>query len=153
MFESDAGAKILTRELTDLDFPDSELEKKKKDKYSIESVCAIADKSGIGRVFRSLLQGAQNLGLFARPYATSIMYTPPQRRDRMLFTAWAVKGPGNSLCAYIGSNVFAEFFPITEEKAISLFGPIGWRDMTEKYVESFIENLKRFFDEIKDVQE
>jgi Holliday junction resolvase-like predicted endonuclease len=153
MFASDEGIRILTRELTDRDIPQLEFEQKSREKYSIENIVSIADQSGIGPVFCLLLETAEKNGLFARPYANSIMFTPPQRHDRMLFTVWAKKRANNIVKTYIGSDVFAEFFPISEEKAISILGPIGWRDMAEKDISSFIESLNKLFEQIKEIKE
>ena len=150
VFSADEGIRILTRELTDRDFPNIEAEEKKTQRYSIENVCTIADRAGIGQAFRKLLEAAQKNGLFPRPYARSIMYTPPQRHDRMLFTVWVDEKSKNKIRAYIGSDVFSEFYPISEEEAKSIFGPIGWREMTERDVIELIDSLNRFFDGIKE---
>jgi len=150
VFSADKKVRILTRELTDRDFPNVETEEKKTQKYSIENVCTIADRAGIGNAFRKLLEAAQKNELYPRPYARSIMYTPPQRHDRMLFTVWVNEKSKNKIDAYIGSDVFAEFYPISEKEAKSIFGPIGSREMTERDVIELIDRLNGFFDGIKE---
>ena len=76
------------------------------------------------------------------------MYTPPEKRNRMLFTVWVTPKAGK-LQAYIGPGAFAEFYPVTEEKATEILGPDGYRDWTSDDVEAFIASLQRLFEEIQ----
>lgn len=123
------------------------------DSRAIESVCAFADNVGMGTEFRSILEAAQKNELFARPYVSSIMYTPPRRHDRMLFTVWAGDKTMNTLKAFIGTDVFAEFFPISEEKATEILGPSGWRELRKEDVEPFIDRLNCLFEMIREIKE
>ena len=87
VFEPPGGEQILVRELTE---SDNEIIATSKYKpVSAEEVCALADGSGVGNDFRKIKKTAEDIGLYPRSYKSSIMYTPPFQKNRMLFTVWA----------------------------------------------------------------
>ncbi len=134
------GENILGRELTETEprLPTDET----SEQATAEEICGIADSQGIGKEFRSIKEAAEQLGLPVRPYKHSIMYTPPQNRSRMLFTADAIPRPGG-LRLYSYAKAFAEYFPVSEEEALNGLGPDGWQELDHTAVEGFITGLKR----------
>ncbi len=137
VFEIEAGQRILARELSEVVPPPT--------KPDAEAICKKADSAGVGKEFRAILEAARQHGLYPRPYKTSIMYTPPKNRARMLFTVWISPTANRSLKAYIGPGAFAEFYPITEDEVTGLLGPDGFRDWTPSDVEAFIGQLDQLF--------
>ena len=116
------GQRILVRELTE---PEISLPTTEEHRLMAEDVCAVAEDAGIGSVFRMILDAARSHGLYARPYKRSIMYAPPVNRTRALFTIQAEPKADRLIRAWVGSKVFAEFYPVTEEAAISIIGEQG----------------------------
>ena len=148
VFELEDGQRILVREIGESEgqLPDRE----RKQRVTVEDVCRVADKSGVGQNFRRILEAGQEYNLYPRPYATSIMYTSPANRSRMLFTVWANAKADRSLKTYIGPAAFAEFYPVTEETVIEILGvKDGYKDMTSQDVEMFLANLNRLFEIIQ----
>ena len=150
-FQDKNNNMLLVRELEEIE-PNAP--KTTKPQITQEQLCAMADSAGIGKSFRDILTLATELGLYPRIYKTSIMYTPPFMRNRMLFTAWAVKKK-NGIKLYISPSEFAEFYPVSEEEATELLdlkNP-GWITMTEEEVEKLLINLKKIFTIIKERSE
>ena len=95
-----------------------------------------------------LFEAAERHGLYPRPFARSIMYTPPSNRTRTLYTVWAQPKANGLLTMYIETSAFAEFFPITEETATEVLGPAGWRNMTAEDVATCVDGLDKLFERI-----
>jgi hypothetical protein len=145
VFDVGAGQRMLIRELTDTEV---ERPEPHKSKHEVEKLLALADQHGIGGSFRALRDAAERYDLYPRPYATSIMYTPPSNRARMLFTAWVKpKAPGR-VRVYVGTDVFPEFYPVSLLDAHTNLGDHGWRDMTNADVNKFVVGLDRLFSKI-----
>jgi hypothetical protein len=145
VFESPTGARLLARELSE---PDVARHAQITQRRSVEDICQLADGEGIGEPYRNILQAAQGVGLYARPYKHSIMYTPPNNRNRMLFTAWAQVRDGG-VVFYSDSKAFAEFYPIPAQTVLGLLGPDAWRSLTQEDVVTFTVGLKRAFEIIE----
>lgn len=142
VFQFGDGEQVLIRELTEKELAPPQPVRPRLD---IDALCAAAEQNGIGRSFRALLAAAQKHGLYPRLYPTSVMYAPPANHSRMLFTIWAKPKRKGILKAYIGPEVFAEFYPVAEGLAKKCLGPAGWREMTGEDVSSFIEGLDTLF--------
>ena len=145
-----SGERILTREITEqeptpLPTPTT---KRKLIARSIDELVQMADKYGAGGMFRQIWDAAARHGLHPRNYASSVMYTSPRGRTRMLFTIWTRKLKQGMLSTYIGHSAFAEFYPVTEEEVAECLGPEGWRWMTQADVDVFIAGLDRLFEKI-----
>lgn len=117
---------------------------------SLEEITAKADKFGVGKDFRRVLEAAQKHGMNPRVFQHSIMYTPPSNRTRMLFTVKANPKRGdNRLQVYVWPQAFSEFYPVSPEKAaIDLGIGTGWRKMTSENVDAFLEGLDNIFHEV-----
>ena len=77
---------------------------------SVEQALSAAAANGTADIFQRLLNLAEEVGVYARPWKTSIMFTPPGRKNRMLFTVWA-KPAKQRIKAYVSSGAVAEFYP------------------------------------------
>ena len=139
---------LLVRELVE---PDYSVDPPPPKTRTVEEICSLADKAGVGESFRQILSIANELGLYARPYKKSIMYTPLFQRNKMLFTVWAEK-KNNGLRMFVRPSEFAEFYPISEEEAAALLDldNTGWQYMEDKKVTAFLEGAKRLFESIAD---
>jgi len=150
VFEIGGQQQILVRELTDLETSPST--RSVRSGPTVEDICAQAERAGIGREFRMILDAASKHSLYPRPYKRSIMYTPSSNRTRMLFTAQSRPRADGLLGVYVGPEAFTEFYPVTEETVVSLLGPDGWRRMTAADVETFVANLDRLFATIEQTE-
>ncbi len=111
--KGDNNQTLLVRELVE---PDYAVQARTRKRKTVEEICALADKAGVGDSFREILSVANELDWYPQPYIRSIMYTSPFQKNRMLFTVWARK-ENNGLPIYVSPSEFAEFYPISEEEA------------------------------------
>lgn len=148
VFQLATGERILMRELTDSDFAPAQIERPRRAARDIEGLSRQADQNGNGELFRAMRLASEKHGFYARTYPGSVMYTPPQNRSRMLFTVWLKGKTKDQVKVYIGSSVFAEFYPIKAEAAAAELGPDGWRDMNKIDVQKFVDGLDRLFTEL-----
>lgn len=152
VFELEGQNRILVRELTESDFKETNFESKESSKIgtsTIEELLRIAEGAGIGDSFRNILNVAEKHGIYPRVHKTSIMYTPPTHKNRMLFTVWANPNKSGNIRIWLGSKVFAEFYPISEEEAITRLGENDFQEMNPNQVEKFIVGLDSLFEELK----
>ena len=146
IFEVADGQRILIRELAEEEIEPLPV---KKNKVTLEQLCMTADQCGIGEGFRLIRTAAEKHNLYPRLWATSVMYTPPSNRKRMLFTVWVKSRTNNMLKIYVGTDVFPEFYPVRAKEARQYLGPDGWREMNKTDVEKFIDGLDRLFAQIE----
>jgi len=148
VFEIEGGRPILVRELTEL-----EAKPLGRPWLTVPEICARADRAGIGKDFRTILEAVQRHGIYPRPWKNAMMYTPPSNRARSLLTANAWTRADGLLGLYVGSEAFAEFYPVTEETAVSILGPQAWRRMTTSDVEEFVASLDRLFESMEEAEQ
>lgn len=91
---------------------------------SLEALCNLADAAGIGKDFRRFCETGQRLGLYPRVYKASVMFTPPQARNRMIFTAWTQPWQ-NKLSVALSAEALAEFYPVSRSDAAQAIGQDG----------------------------
>ena len=150
VFETENGNQILVRELTE---PEVEIDMpppKKRIMLTLEEILEVADSAGVGEDFRAILEVSQKYGLYPRPYKKSIMYTPPFKRNRMLFTVYT-ENYDNRIKLWLGPSPFTEFYEITEEEvaqALNVKGD-GWQMMDSEQVARFVEGLHDLFGKIE----
>jgi len=72
------------------------------------------------------------------------MYTPPNNRNRMLYTVWA-KRMMNGVKGYVSPKAFAEFYPVSEGKALEMLGKEGWRELDETTTNLLVNQIDTFF--------
>ncbi len=107
----------------------------------------VAKKNGIGREFKKVYDLATKFGLYPKTYKWSIMYAPPQNKNRVLICAWV--NPKDGLFdVYINTDAFAEFYAISQRKARQIADkPLRYYLDTDQ-TEEFIEIVQNLFDEI-----
>lgn len=137
VFKLDNNHQILVREMTG--FEGGIKQPPKKPAKTIEELYKMAEENGIGVEFHKIFETAKSLGLHFRRFKRCIMYAPDQDHTRMLFTIFANKKP---IKAYIGNEVFTEFFAVNETQVRNAIGPEGWRSMNPGDVDQFIIGLK-----------
>ena len=94
-----------------------------------EAVLAQAEAVGQREVLEELLAAGDRLGLYARPYVGSVMFTPPANRTRMLFTVSPETG-GTHM--WVSADAFEQFFSeISADAARRQLGPDGKRDLDQ----------------------
>jgi len=145
VFEMHGGKKILTRELTESDFTHEPKSNTKLTSWNLQSLIEQAKDYDVDKEVIRILDVAKQHGLYAKPYAHSIMITPPQNKTRMLFTFWLKPGKDKTLKFYIGSDVFPDFYPISGKESIDLLGVPGRRLMTKADLGKFIQGLDSLF--------
>lgn len=139
------GQQILARELTEPDTTGTTPTRTSQERTStVEQLCILADQNSIGHSFRAILEVAEQYGLYARTYKSSIMYTSPANRSRMLFTVWS-KPTAHKMKLYVSPKAFAEFYPVSQEEATVIFGEDGWREIDDSQIEQFLNSLRMFF--------
>ena len=141
VFETESNERLLAREITEPEYYKKTSSTKKK-VSTVEEIEALAEKNGIGELFRAFLSLATETNVYPRPYLQSIMYTPPSRHDRMLFTIVAKPTSSGKLRAYISSSALAEFYSISEEDAVKLVGPDGWRQLDKFQTDDLVKDLR-----------
>jgi len=150
VFKMDNGNQILVRELTE---PEVEIDTpppKKRIMLTLEEVLKVADSTGVGEDFRAILEVSKKYGLYPRPYKKSIMYTPPFKRNRMLFTVYT-ENYDNRIKLWVGPSPFTEFYAITEDEVVQALNVQGdgWQMMDSEQVADFIQGLHALFGKIE----
>ena len=69
-------------------------------------------------------------------------------RTRSLFTVWAQPQEG-SIRMWVGTKVFSEFYPISEESVAAHLGAEGWRLVPKQEGETFLLGLQSLFQAIQ----
>jgi len=146
-FEMEGEQRILARQLTDFEIRPRAVDRPRR--MSVDDVCSLAERSGIGQDFQILFEAAQRHGLYPRPFAKSIMYAPPSNRTCALHTVWAQPEAHGALTVYVETPAFAEFFPVSEKTASETLGPAGWRSMTTEDVAAHGTSLGQLFESME----
>ena len=147
-FELPDGHTVITREVTESDFSKMSLAEKVP-QWTIQDCLSRAKKYGIGDEIRTLLNIAEKYNLHTRPYANSIMFSPQNNKTRMLFTVWLKPNKKGEIRAYIGSDVFAAFYPVSENVAVEILGNPGWRFLSKADVFTIVQSLEKLFQTIE----
>ena len=137
VFELKDGQRILAREMTEPNIIGIET-------IAVDQLYQQADQESIGKEFRALYEAAVKNNLYPRLYKHSVMYTPPTNRTRMLITVWT-KRTTNGMKVYVSPKAFAEFYPITEEKAEEFFGKDGYRELDEPQTNQLVNQIDTVF--------
>jgi hypothetical protein len=108
----------------------------------LQSVLAHADTLGQRGLLEELLAAGAHLGLYARPYAVSVMFTPATNKTRTLFTVSPNMG---GIAIWVSADAFAEFFPeISADDAQRQLGPADEeRLLDQTAIREFIAGLDR----------
>ena len=147
-FQLSDGQQVLVRELGEAEVRPSST----RAPVPREHILQLADRSGVGPDFRTILDAAERHGLYPRPYKRSIMFTPPSNKSRMLFTVWVEAGAKGGLLLWPSAEAFAEFYPLSVEEAVCILGESGGRSLSPGEAESFITALDKFFTRVGQVE-
>jgi len=114
------------------------------DGQRFETVLAHAEALGQRVVLEGLLAVADRLGLYARPYVLSVMFTPPTNKTRMLFTVWPEAA---GMRMWVAADAFEEFFPeISADETRRQLGPADQeRLLDQTAAREFSAGLERLF--------
>ena len=146
VFEASDGSRILAREAVE-----SEVNGGKRSS-TIEDVMSLAQSRGLSDILGKVLAATKDLNFYPRPYKTSIMFTPPSNKTRMLFTIW-VESKNGGIKTYVGPSAFAEFYPISVEEVEKYIGPDGWRYMNKSEAIEFLNQLQKMFSTFSEPEE
>lgn len=154
VFKSDLGNDVLARELYEPEASPRGSTAPTRHMHTVDEISTRADEAGVGKEFRTILQAGLEVGLNARPYKRSIMYTPPSRRDRMIFTVWAEK-KDDGVSIYVGLEPFVEFYPLSEADVVRHLGfeESGWYALNAEEARAFADGLRTLFAGIKSDQD
>lgn len=147
VFDVESGRRVLVRELTEADAPRTPMTKT----FTVDRVLARADEKGVGAIARPIHELATRLGLYARPWKTSISYTPPANRSRTLVTAWTDRSrDAGGIWVYVSANAFQEFYGVDPAQVLSSFdlSQDGYMQLTLELLPEFSQNLEAIFDTI-----
>ncbi len=111
---------------------------------SVEAMCQQADAAGIGPDFRRFCAVGLRLGLYPRLWKTSVMFTPPKSRNRMLFTVWT-KPVRKQLRVFLSAEAITEFYPVSASEAAKAIGKDGWRELDNEAVSNVLKGYEDLF--------
>ncbi len=147
VFDIEPGRRVLVRELTEADTPRTPEAKK----FTVDRVLARADEKGVGTIARPIHELATRLGLYARPWKTSISYTPPSNRSRTLVTAWTDRSrDAGGIWVYVSADAFQEFYGVDPAQVLSSFdlSQDGYMQLTLDVLPEFSQKLEAIFDSV-----
>lgn len=136
VLEPRKGERILIRELTEADSP-------APDGHQANDLLRLADSKGTGPAIRMAKGCADELGLYSRIWKTSIMFAPPSHHGRCLFTFWVDPTKDGKIRAWVGPEVFPEFFNVGLKDAKQALGASGWRNLSLEDVEAFCGQVRQ----------
>ena len=107
----------------------------------------LANNNGIGEDFRKVYEAAIKFGLYPKLYKWSIMYAPPQNKNRVLICAW-VHARDDLFGVYINADAFAEFYPISIRKARQIADKPMSYHLSSAETDHFVSMMRELFGEI-----
>lgn len=113
----------------------------------LERLFQIAENNGIGNEFRKVYDLAMQLGLYPKIFKWSIMYAPQQNKNRVLICTW-VNSRSGRLDVYFNTDAFAEFYPISQQRAQVIAGEAQRSYLTPQQTDQLIATTRKLFDEI-----
>jgi len=150
VFETGNGNQILVRELTEPEVETDTPPVRERIMLTVEQIVEMANRAGVGNDFRAILEASKKHDLYPRPYKKSIMYTPPFKRNRMLFTVYT-QNYDNRIKLWVGPSPFTEFYKITEDDVAQTLHveSDGWQMMDSEQVAEFVSGLHDLFGRIE----
>lgn len=142
------GQQVLLRELSEAESTVPVMKSGNED-VSLETLYLQADVAGIGKDFRRFCAAGLRYGLYPRLWKTSVMFAPPESKNRMIFTVWT-KPLRNQLKVYLGTEAIAEFYPISVSEAAKAIGKDGWRELGSAEVAKLLQALDDLFSKFRE---
>ena len=140
VFQTEQGARILVRELTESDVPATPT----KTSLNVEDVYERAKAKGTEAHVRRIVETGLALGLHPRAWKTSIMLAPPARRTRCLVTVWADPSPRGAITVYVAAEAFEEYYGIAPDRVREALRPQpdGYLRLLAHEVDGFAYRLR-----------
>lgn len=151
VFEIANGHKLLLRELSETELAEeanistsqpSSTSSSSANEAKLLRLSKLAARGRMGPQFQAFLDAARKHNFYPRAYTEAVMFTPPNKRTRMLFTVRAKVDEIGTLSVYVSPDPFVEFYGLPEEKARLTLGASGWRHMSASDVPRFLQNLE-----------
>ncbi|MBZ0296054.1 MAG: hypothetical protein K8L99_26070, partial [Anaerolineae bacterium] len=151
VYKNSDGEHVLLRQLSEADTvsppPISQVEQATNKNERIERLMQLAENNGVGQQFRQVYKLATDFGLYPKTYKWSIMYAPPQNKNRVLICAW-VNSKNGLFDVYINTDSFAEFYPISQSKARQIADAPFRYYLTADETDQFIAIVQKLFNAI-----
>lgn len=142
-FRQGDGSLLLAREISELENqPPTNESATESISTGISRVRDIASQGGMVRLIDQIIAIAESKGLYVRPWRTCVMFAPPQNRTRALFTLWP-SSKEKSIRAWVGNEVFSEFFPVTSEQIANELASEGYHTYDEHQFTEFVESFDK----------
>ena len=141
-FTSQQGTRMLVRKLSEPEHDEVRGHPRSGSTPSVEEVQQLAEQNGIGTKFKILRKAAEETGLYAHSWKTSVMYAPQSNKARCLYTAW-VNPVESNIRVYLSAGAFTEFFEIAEQRVKKVLGPDGWLFLDDDGVARFASGLRQ----------
>jgi hypothetical protein len=151
VYKLEDGRQILLRELSEGD-QSGLLSKEPITELSLNGLYQRADSAGIGSDFRRLCEAALSWDLHPRLFKTSVMFTPIQSKNRMIFTVWT-KPLEQKLKVYLSPEAISEFYPVSVSDATQAIGPGGSRPVSGEDLTELIQKLNALFSSFQEPSE
>jgi Holliday junction resolvase-like predicted endonuclease len=150
VYQLESGDRILVRQLAEAEAagrPDRDVKPR-----SIEELCARADAKGIGPQFRSIVDAAQRHGMYVKSAKDSFFAAPLADRRRSLFSVWSSPDDEGRLQLWLGTEVFAKFYPrLSETDVESYLGEGSWRNLSAEEAQAFVSGLDALFTKLSEI--
>ncbi len=147
VFDAGDGTRILVRGLTDSDTATPSTPQ--LDGMRVDTPLQLADEAGVGDSLRLIMSAAEECGLYARPYKTSIMFAPPAHHGRCLFVVWSKPNKAGELKVYVVTSAFEEFFGFTPKDVEACLGMEGYHHLAPDKIPPFLTGLRELFNDRK----
>lgn len=99
----------------------------------------VADRNGIGDVYRTVVEEAQRLGLYLVPHKVCVVLAPRTHKNRAVFAIWPL--PGKLKVGQWFTEI-EKYLKVPQAEAKRILGDTQWR-----YVDSgaaaFVDDLQR----------
>ena len=93
------------------------------------------------------MDAGEGAGLYPRRYKKSVMLTPPQNKTRCaIYLPTQHRKTDRATHAYVATDVFEEFFGISQDKVSNTIGQ-EWVEIREENVEQFVRGLAGLLEE------
>jgi Holliday junction resolvase-like predicted endonuclease len=140
VFQTAQEARILVRELTESDVPETPT----KASLNVEDVYQRAKAKGTEARVKRIVETGLSLGLHPRAWKTSIMLAPPARKTRCLVTVWTDPSPRGSIRVYVAAEAFGEFYGIAPDHVTEALRPQpdGYLELQADQVDGFTHRLR-----------
>lgn len=138
VFRTEDGTQLLVRETVDRAQPP---EARTRRKYSVEAIQTMAADRGSREIFDEALSTAAELGLYVRPWAASVTFNPPFKRNMTLIYV-AARSNNRLYFGYSRENI-TSLYPLTDDDIAATVGQTkNWSATVEDGARQFLQQLR-----------